>query len=216
MGGTNHVANLIYVRVRVHFLLHVILAKAVLESYKKRARWCVICFSASNDKQLVRQKLKSRFVQTIREKHNEDLKSLRWYHDQTTTLRLFPEEVIPKNFIPGRLKLPSRAGVIYITDGTNTKRIKKDQPIPFGWALGQKPGRVKQISEQGKKHQMGSGTGKMWINNGTDNKYTLHNVIPAGWVKGRLKIGKFNPQNMRAKSAGTTGKTWITSKVPAV
>lgn len=209
MGGNDERSNLVYVRVRVHFLLHVILAKAVKASYRKRAIWCVICFSANNEKQMVRRKLKSRFVQSIREEHITNLKTLKWYNNGLETIRLFPEENVPKDFAKGRLKLPSRAGVKYITDGVATRRIKADQPLPEGWYYGQKPERVKQISSQGKKHKMGSGTGRVWINNGSQNKYIyVEQGIPEGWVKGRLKTGKFDPCSMRAKSSGTEGKTW--------
>ena len=209
MGGNDEQQNLIYVRVRVHFLLHVLLAKAVQSQYRKRACWCVICFSANNEKQLVRRKLKSRFVQTVREEHNANLKTLKWYNNGQETIRLFPEEQVPTGFVNGRLKLPSRAGVKYITDGVQTKRIKADQPLPDGWVYGQKPERLNQISEQGKNHKMGSGTGRVWINDGTVNKYIyLADGITEGWVKGRLKTGNFDPSKMRTKSAGTTGKSW--------
>lgn len=203
MGGNDERRNLIYVRVRVHFLLHVILAKAVKPQYRKRACWCVVCFSANNEKQLVRKKLKSTFVQRVREEHYANLKTLRWYHNCTDSIRLFPEEHVPHGYTLGRLKLPSRAGAKYITDGTQTKRLKDGQLLPEGWVYGQKPERVKQISELGKKHQMGSGTGRLWVNNGSENKYIFENRgIPDGWVRGRLKSGKFNPSHMGKNSAG--------------
>lgn len=215
MGGNDERQNLVYVRVRVHFLLHVILTKAVLVEYQRRACWCVICFSANNEKQMVRRKLNSRLTQLVREEHNANLKTLKWYNNGTESIRLFPEEQIPNGFTPGRLKLPPRAGTKYITDGIRTKRLKADQPIPEGWVYGQKPERIKQISEQGKKHKMGSGTGRVWINNGTENKYIyLEQGIPEGWTKGRLKTGKFDPSTMRSKSSGTKGKTW-TVKEPS-
>jgi hypothetical protein len=209
MGGNDSVNNLTYVLVRVHFLLHVILAKAVRAQFKRRGRWCVICFSAINDKQLVRRKLNSRLVQSTREAHNADLKLLKWFNNGGAATRFFPEEQIPSGFVRGRLKLPSRAGVIYITDGISTKRIKQNLPIPPGWQLGQKPDRIKQISEQGKKHCMGTSAGRTWINNGSENKYLkADQFLPEGWSKGRLKTGKFDPCMMRSISAGTTGKTW--------
>ncbi len=193
----------------MHFLLHVILAKAVKSQYKRRACWCVVCFSANNEKQLVRKKLKSAFVQSVREEHYANLKTLKWYNNGQISIRLFPEESVPEGFIQGRLKLPSRAGAKYITDGVQTKRLKEGQPLPEGWCYGQKPKRVEQMSNLGKEHKMGSGAGRVWINNGTENKYVYESQgIPDGWVRGRLKTGKFDPSAMRAKSSGTEGKTW--------
>jgi hypothetical protein len=150
-------------------------------------------------------------VQSTREAHNADLKLLKWYNNGLETIRIFPEEPVPIGFVSGRLKLPSRAGAKYITDGFQTKRLKTNQPIPIGWTYGQKPERVKQISEQGKSHQMGSGTGRVWINDGSINRYLKsEEAMPAGWVRGRLKTSKFDPNAMRSKSSGTAGKTWAT------
>ena len=207
-GGNDAAENLTYLELRVHFMAHVILAKAVLQQYRGRMLFAVFSFKAGRNQQ-IKKSLKSRAFAKLREEHINSLKTLKWYNNGIETIRLFPEEAVPDGYLPGRLKLPSRAGAKYITDGIQTKRLKAGEPLPEGWAYGQKPERVKQISELGKNHKMGTGTGRIWINNGSENKYIFSaGGIPDGWVKGRLKTGKFDPSAMRSKSAGTQGKTW--------
>lgn len=205
--------NLTYLELRVHFVAHAILAKAVTQQYRGRMLFAVFSFKAGRN-QKIKKSLNSRAFAKMREEHINSLKTLKWYHDGKTTIRLFPEEPVSEGLVVGRLKLPSRAGVKYITNGLQTKRIKADQPLPEGWVYGQKPERVKQISEQGKRHKMGSSTGRIWINDGLQNKYIyLEQGIPEGWNKGRLKTGKFDPAHMRTNSGGTTGRTWKVKKV---
>lgn len=215
LGGTDAADNLVYLSMKAHFVCHRVLMKAVKPAHRSKMVAAVVAFRMINNeerKAIHKRIVSGRGYETVRKEFVEyvssHMKTLKWFNDGVTSMRL-PADSEIEGLMPGRLKLPSRAGVKYITDGVATRRIKADQPLPEGWYYGQKPERVKQISSQGKKHKMGSGTGRVWINNGSQNKYIyVEQGIPEGWVKGRLKTGKFDPCSMRAKSSGTEGKTW--------
>lgn len=215
LGGADDTSNLVYLSMKAHFVAHRILVKAVLPEHRPKMVAATVAFRMINNperKALHKRIVSGRGYALIRKEFVEyvssHLKTLKWFNDGFTSMRL-PLEADIEGLVPGRLKLPSRAGAKYITDGVQTKRLKEGEPLPEGWAYGQKPERVKQISDQGKKHKMGSGTGRIWINNGSENKYVfVDRGIPEGWVKGRLKTGKFDPSAMRANSSGTEGKTW--------
>lgn len=222
LGGSDLPENLVFLSMKAHFVAHRVLMKAVKPEHRQKMVAAVVAFRMINnpERRAIHKKIVSgRGYAAVRAEFttyvSSHMKTLKWFNNGVTSMRL-PHDADIEGLVPGRLKLPSRAGVKYITDGVQTKRIKADAPLPEGWVYGQKPERVNQISEQGKNHKMGSGAGRVWINNGTENKYVYaEQGIPEGWVKGRLKTGKFDPSVMRSKSSGTKGKTWVVKELSA-
>ncbi|WP_407305566.1 HNH endonuclease signature motif containing protein [Acinetobacter sp.] len=203
LNGNDASENLMYVSGRVHFILHLILCYAVNPIYKKRVTWALICFNPKSDKRNIKNKLKAKSFQKLREEHAAHLKLLKWYTNGQVSLRLFPDEPVPENFKLGRHQLPKRGTTVYITNGIETKRIRPDEAIHKGWVKGQKDERLQQLKEQGQNHQMGTSAGRTWVNNGVQNKYLqVNETLPEGWFQGRLKTKTFNPSAMGSHSKG--------------
>jgi hypothetical protein len=148
-------------------------------------------------------KLTSRAYDTLRKMHHahlaEDAKSraldTKWFNNGVQNIRIRNGETIPSGFKPGRLKLPSRGGVIAITDGISIRRIKEGGIIPEGWSRGfnQKTKDKMQLNRN-----LPSAEGRRWVNDGQVNRYLKKGEpVRDGWSLGRLKIGNFNPSSMR-------------------
>ena len=85
----------------------------------------------------------------------------------------------------------------WITNGTDNKHIKLEETVPEGWYLG--------LSKKD--------TTYIYINNGEITKQLIMpNIIPVGWVKGRLVINK--TKQIWINNGIANQKLDITSEVP--
>lgn len=144
-----------------------------------------------------RQNVPSRVFEKMREEHITWLRQSKWFNDGINNFRIV--ENTDEGLNKGRLKLPSRRGVIFITDGIQTRRIGIQEAIPEGWIKGgSEPNKKAWASAGEKARKAGTATNKRWVNNGTSNKLIL-GEIPAGWNIGRLQIGSFDAKLIRSK-----------------
>lgn len=94
-------------------------------------------------------------------------------------------------------KRNSQYGTIWVTDGLNNKRIKKNDDIPSGWKKGRHISESQKeklsIANKGKgAGKNNSQYGKMWITNGVDSKtIKKEDKIPDGWHKGASYNNKY-------------------------
>lgn len=93
------------------------------------------------------------------------------------TKRLFQE--LRKDFQKGELN--SQFGTIWITDGKDSKKINKIEPIPNGWYRGYNKAKFKILVGDENPNK-----GSVWANNGKENK-RIKGPLPDGWSKGRIK-----------------------------
>lgn len=80
-------------------------------------------------------------------------------------------------------------GTKWITNGTDSRKIKHDEELPNNWQFGRKFNvKCKKIkSGMGQKGQHNSQFGTKWINNGVESKKLRNNLdIPIGWKFGYL------------------------------
>jgi len=91
----------------------------------------------------------------------------------------------------------------WITDGTVSKNIHFNEPLPEGWSLGRKmPSDYVPHTTIGGKRNV-----TMWINNGKKCKrINIDEELPIGWVFGHIVK---NPEKLKA----ATGMIWITDGI---
>lgn len=74
-------------------------------------------------------------------------------------------------------------GTMWITNGTDNKKIAKDDAIPKGWSKGRKIAYTNKTTAKGKQHGQ---YGTIWITNGIETKQIKKDdTIPNGWKRGR-------------------------------
>jgi hypothetical protein len=205
---------------RRHFLAHLLLTKCCKLEFKKRALYAIFCFRMPGRSYLKQsgERRSIRMTSRIYENFRKEMLVLpsapaqalgtTWWNDGRDCIRLPADAEPPAGWSRGRTKLPSRAGVINITDGKITKRLPVGEQIPTGWRRGIDDGikHNRMISE--KRVPPPTGAGRKWINDGTRNRYLkVNEQVPDGWVMGRLTVGNFNPSVMN----GMAERIWITN-----
>lgn len=113
--------------------------------------------------------------ETLREKYGEDWAKIISQGNRAFSGRKHTEETKQKMREKGRLRIGeknSQFGSMWITNGVENRKIKKDEPIPEGWKRGRKVGEK-----------------TMWITNGSKEiRIKKTDEIPNGWRKGRSPV----------------------------
>ena len=123
------------------------------------------------------------------------MKHKTYYTNGIREIRLDTKESIPEGYSKGRLKSPiTTKGKIRITNGVQEKFICKTDHIPEGWYKG----RAKKLSISCQKVGK-TNKNSIWINNGITERKLKNQVIPKGFVKGRLPM-KEEQKNKCSKS----------------
>jgi hypothetical protein len=105
-------------------------------------------------------------------------KDTMWINDGKIEKMIETQKNIPKDFTRGRLKESTNRDFIIINDGKNTRHNPSTKTIPVGWKRG---------SLRDQSGELNPSYGKIWINDGTINKYISKNEqMPNGFKKGRL------------------------------
>ena len=115
-------------------------------------------------------------------------KGRKWIHNPVTkeTRMIKPEESVPEGFLPNRppeyfsehSKKLKNKGMIYITNGIDSKSVNKSESIPDGWRKGRTFKNPENLGKRDYKY--------ITITNGDKNSHLkLGEPIPEGWRKGK-------------------------------
>ena len=93
-------------------------------------------------------------------------------------------------------------GAVTVTDGNQTRYLRKGESIPEGWRFGKTYANAEAYTRSVANLNH---TGKIWINDGSRHRRVVPDVvIPEGWVEGKL------PWKKNAYRASGKKRVWIT------
>jgi len=190
LGGSDCPSNLIRLSYRDHFFAHKLLAKFAGYKMKLALTWFVNGSNANRYHRLP----SSRLISKIREDANKVRKNM-------LTGRSFTDEhkanlSASKKGKPTWNKGLTKDDPRVLRNVENSKKSKNQSP-PTAWNKGLKGEEYKLHYNKGLSPP--SMTGRIWINNGMEQRKIMKDdIIPEGWTRGRCDIkGDNNPTRKR-------------------
>jgi hypothetical protein len=202
IGGNDEKHNLVLLTAREHFLCHWLLCEIFPKEKKLIYALHRMCYSKSNSQNRYIPNISSRVYQYLRENVTGEMNGMFGKNHKIESIEKQKKTKSERQYDYSKVwenKIHHAKETIWISNGIESKMIKKSDTIPNGFILG-RGGEIGKIVGEKLKGRVGQNSGKIRITNG---KVTIlipkNSIIPNGYNRGSKKY----------KSCGNIGKIWI-------